>query len=158
MKNGRAPGNGNTSAEIMKASVGACITVWIIFFARIWKSEKVPEEWIKSTLIKLSKKGHASKCNSRRGISLLSIPGKLFSQIVHRRIQTALDKHLRDEQQGFRPSRSCLDFIYVLWTLTAECNEWKKKMYLVFMNFEKAFDSIHLRVAMENPPTLRHSR
>ncbi|XP_065572893.1 uncharacterized protein LOC136035210 [Artemia franciscana] len=24
-----------------------------------------------------------------------------------------------------------------------ECNEWRQKMYLVFVDFEKAFDSIH---------------
>ena len=143
LKNGRAPGSDRISAEMIKASLGACITVWITFFACIWKSEKVPEEWRKSTLIKLFKKGDAAKCDNWRGISLLSIPGKLFSQIILRRIQTALDKHLRDEQHGFRPSRSCSDLIYVLRMMIEECNEWRQKMYLVFVDFEKAFDSIH---------------
>ena len=141
---------------MIKTSLGACITVWTALFSCIWKSEKVPEEWRKSTLIKLFKKGDASKCDNWRGISLLSIPGKIFSQIILRRIQAALDKHLRDEQHGFRPSRSCSDLIYVMRMMIEECNEWNQKLYLVFVDFEKAFVLNTSRVSLENPPLLRH--
>jgi len=81
--------------------------VWIAFFVYIRKSEKVPEEWRKNPLIKLFKKGDALKCDNWMRSSLLSILGKLFSQIILCRIHTALDNHLRDEQHAFRPSCSC---------------------------------------------------
>jgi len=41
MENGRASGSDKISAEMIKASLGACITLWIAFFACIWKSKKV---------------------------------------------------------------------------------------------------------------------
>ncbi|XP_065581041.1 uncharacterized protein LOC136040671 [Artemia franciscana] len=118
---------------------------------------EVPEEWRKSTLIKLFKKRDALKCDNWSGISFPSILGKLVSQIILRRIQTALDEHLRDEQHGFRPSHSCSDLVYVLCMLIEECNKCGQKMYLVFVDFKLTFDSIH-RVSVENPPALRHSR
>ena len=142
LKNGRAAGRDRISAEMIKTSLTVCMTVWLTLFASIWKSEKVPDDWTKSTLIKLFKKGDATKCDNWRGISLISTPGKLFAQIILRRIQTALDSHLRDEQHGFRPSRSCTDLIYVLRIMIEEFNEWRQKMYLIFVDFEKAFDSI----------------
>ncbi|XP_065573122.1 uncharacterized protein LOC136035325 [Artemia franciscana] len=85
---------------MIKTYLGDCITVWMTFFTCIWKSEKVLEEWRKSTLIKLFKKGDASKCDNWRRISLLSILVKLFSQTILCHIQTALDKHWRDKQHG----------------------------------------------------------
>ena len=42
LKNGRAPGSDRISAEMIKASLGACITVWITFFACIWKIRESP--------------------------------------------------------------------------------------------------------------------
>ena len=40
--------------------------------------EQVPSEWKGSYLIKLLKKGELSSCTSDRGITLLSIPGKVY--------------------------------------------------------------------------------
>ncbi|XP_065582594.1 uncharacterized protein LOC136041763 [Artemia franciscana] len=127
LKNGRAAGTDRISAEMIKASLSVCMTVWLTLFASIWTSEKVPDDWTESTLIRLFKKGDATKCENWRGISLISTPGKLFAQIILRRIQTALDSHLRDEQHGFRPSRSCTDLIYVLRMMIEESNEWRQK-------------------------------
>ncbi|XP_065577531.1 uncharacterized protein LOC136038388 [Artemia franciscana] len=127
LKNGRAAGTDRISVEMIKASLSICMTVWLTLFASIWKSEKVPDDWTKSTLIKLFKKGDATKCDNWRGISLISTPGKLFAQIILRRIQTALDSHLREEQHGFRPSPSCTDLIYVLRMMIEESNEWRQK-------------------------------
>ena len=76
-------------------------------FGTIWTTAKLPSEWHHSTLVKLFKKGDATLCNNWRGISLLSIPGKLLSHIILSRIQRHLDEYLRDEQHGFRPNRSC---------------------------------------------------
>ncbi|CAF1425262.1 unnamed protein product [Didymodactylos carnosus] len=53
----------------------------------------------------LSKKGDLRDPNNWRGITLLSIPGKVLCGILADRIRSAIEKVLREEQAGFRPNR-----------------------------------------------------
>ncbi|XP_065562387.1 uncharacterized protein LOC136028473 [Artemia franciscana] len=68
----------------------------------------------------------------------MSIPSKLMSTIV---LQQKLDQHLRDEQHGFQSGRSCVDLIFTVRMLVEDSREWNKKLYLLFIDLEKAFDS-----------------
>ena len=77
------------------------------FCNRIWNEEKVPEKWKKGLLIKLPKKGDLGHCRNWRDIMLLN----MASKVILERVKTAWDKKLRDEQAGFRASRSCMDQI-----------------------------------------------
>jgi len=47
------------------------------------------------------------------------------------------------EQAGFRPYRSCIDQINTLQIITEQCIEWSFRLYTVFIDFEKTFDSIN---------------
>ena len=73
---------------------------------------------------------------------LLSIPGKVLSRIILERLKTALDKTLRDEQAGFRKDRSCTDHIATLRIIIEQSLEWQTPLYTVFVDFQKAFDSV----------------
>ena len=112
-------------------------------FNRIFSEEKIPTEWKEGIIVKLPKKGQLTDCNNWRGINLLSVPGKILSRIILDRIKDDVDKILREEQSGFRKNRSCLDNIFILRTIIEQTNEWKSSMYINFIDFEKAFDSIH---------------
>ena len=59
------------------------------------------------------------------------------------RIKDELDRRLRKEQAGFRKGRSCTDQIFILRNNLEQCNEWRRALYINFIDFEKAFDSIH---------------
>ena len=48
----------------------------------IWKTGKVPQEWKDSVLIPLFKKKDHLVCDNYRGISLLSIPGKVLANVL----------------------------------------------------------------------------
>jgi hypothetical protein len=78
---------------------------------RIWNEEQIPDDWRKGLLVKLPKKGDLSLCNNWRGITLLSIPSKFLYSVILQRIKTEVGKTLRDEQEGFRQERSCVDQI-----------------------------------------------
>lgn len=54
-----------------------------------------------------------------------------------------MDKKLRKEQAGFRRGRSCIGQIFALRNIIEQCTEWQSKLYINFVDFEKAFDSIH---------------
>ena len=59
------------------------------------------------------------------------------------RMSDAVDNALRKEQAGFRKQRGCIDQIFALRNIIEQCTEWQRQLYVNFVDFEKAFDSIH---------------
>ncbi|KAI8499084.1 hypothetical protein Bbelb_235370 [Branchiostoma belcheri] len=53
-----------------------------------------------------------------------------------------LEELLRDNQCGFRKNRSCVDQIYSLQTIIHRCIEFNIPLYINFIDFKAAFDSI----------------
>ena len=45
----------------------------------VWESEVVSSDWKRGTIVKISKKGNLSGCSNWRGITDLSVPGKVLS-------------------------------------------------------------------------------
>ena len=55
--------------------------------------------------MKIPKKGDRSVCDNYRGITLLSVPSKMFSRVLIQRIQEDVEKQLREEQAFFRKGK-----------------------------------------------------
>lgn len=94
-------------------------------------------------IIKIPKKGSLSNCNNWQGITVLSVPSKIFCKVITQRITQAVDDILRNEQSGFRKGRGCTDHKFILRNILAQCTESKRELYVNFIDYEKAFDSIH---------------
>lgn len=62
---------------------------------------------------------------------------------MHRRISTTLENVTRDNQAAYRPGRSCIDHINTLRIIIEQSVEWQSPLFLIFIDFEQAFDSIH---------------
>ena len=93
-----------------------------------------------------SKKGDTTYCKNWKGITLLATASKVLSKIILDRMKAALDSLLRDEQAGFRQERSCTDQIATLRIIIEQSLEWNTGLYLGFVDFEKAFDSVDREV------------
>ncbi|VDP70646.1 unnamed protein product [Schistosoma mattheei] len=65
-----------------------------VLFRKIWKDEQVPTDW-KGYLITIPKK-NMSKCENYRGITLLSVPGKVFNKVLLNRMKDSVDAQFRD--------------------------------------------------------------
>lgn len=143
LKNGKAPGEDGVCAEMLKAEEQDTPRLLQSILQDIWDNEEIPDNWRKGVIVKLPKKGDLSDCNNWRGITLLSLTSKIFSRIILQRTTTAVDTILRQEQAGFRKGRSCIDHIFVLRQILEQSHEWNSPLYLVFVDFEKAFDSLH---------------
>ena len=72
-----------------------------LLLEKIWKEEKIPEDW-EGLIIKMPKKGDLPNCNNWRGVTLLSIPSKILTRIILNRVQNTVEQHLQKEQAGFR--------------------------------------------------------
>ena len=86
LKNGKAPGGDEITAELLKLG-GEVVVQWLAQLAPlVWESEAVPEDWLSQLTVPLHKKGSTQDCDNYRGISLLSIPGKVFCRVIQRRL------------------------------------------------------------------------
>jgi hypothetical protein len=88
------------------------------------------------------KKGDLTKCDNWRGISLLSIPSKIFGKILVNRMKKEVENILRKEQAGFRTGGNTVNHIFTLRNIIEQCLEYNATLYLNFIDFSKAFDSI----------------
>ncbi|KAK7090431.1 hypothetical protein V1264_010229 [Littorina saxatilis] len=142
LKNGKAAGPDDIPAEALKADIDASVEMLYPLFERIWDEEDVPTDWKEGYLVKLPKKGDLSNCSNYRGITLLSVPGKVFNRVLLEKMKNIVDSQLRDEQAGFRQNRSCTDQIATLRIIVEQSLEWKSPLYINFVDYEKAFDSV----------------
>ena len=142
LKNGKAPGCDNIPLEAWKEGGMVFAKVLHEFLNKIWNEEDIPQDWKVGLLVKLPKKGDLCPCKNRRGIMLLTVANKVLCKIILERMKDALDGRLRDEQEGFRKERSCCDQIATLRIIVEQTLEWNTGLYMVFVDFEKAFDSI----------------
>ena len=92
--------------------------------------------------MKLPEKGDMQDCKNYRGIMLLSVPGKVLNRVILDRLKTVMDAKLRDHQAGFRKDRSCTDQIATLRIIVEQSMEWDSSLYINFVDYEKAFDSL----------------
>ena len=142
-KGNRAPGEDRLTADMLKADPTLSAKALYKIFNQAWDEERVPEDWKRGIIVKLPKKGDLTICGNWRGINLLSVPGKIFCRVLLQRIRQGVDKRLREEQAGFRSGRSWADQIFVLRNIVEQSIEWNSSLYMNYIDFEKAFDSIH---------------
>ncbi|KAK7112952.1 hypothetical protein V1264_012324 [Littorina saxatilis] len=57
-------------------------------------------------------------------------------------MKESVDAKLRDQQAGFRRNRSCADQIASLRIIVEQSLEWNSPLYINFIDYEKAFDSV----------------
>ena len=83
-----------------------------------------------------------------RGITLSGIATKIYNSMLLNRIQPEVDKVLRKNQTGFRKNRPTVGQILTVRRLIEGVRAKNRKPSLLFVDFSKAFDSIH-RCKME---------
>ena len=73
----------------------------------------------------------------------MSTIAKVMTRILIKRIAAGTDAELRKEQAGFRKGRRTIEQIFVLRNIVEQVVEWNSSLYLCFVDYEKAFDSMH---------------
>ncbi|CAH8495256.1 unnamed protein product [Heterobilharzia americana] len=132
--------------ETLKTDAETTTDMLTPLLQKVWKEGKVPADWKKGYLVKLPKKSDLSVCKNWCGITLLSTPIKILSRIILKRLKDALDSKLPPEQAGFRKYKSCADQIATLCIIREQSTEWQSALYLNFIDFEKALDSVDREV------------
>jgi sorting nexin-29 len=91
-------------------------------------------------------------CSNCRGISLLCIAYKLFSNLLFNTHSTFVEGTIGDYQCGFRQGRSTNDQIFTILQILEKYNEFQIVTLHLLIDFQSAYDSIdrdNLFMAME---------
>uniref|UniRef100_A0A1Y1LAD0 Reverse transcriptase domain-containing protein n=1 Tax=Photinus pyralis TaxID=7054 RepID=A0A1Y1LAD0_PHOPY len=142
---GKAMGLDGISNEFLKNLSMNWHTYILRLFNRILDSEQIPYQWSKIKMIHLHKKGDISVTDNYRGIAIMNHIAKIFNYIIYNRISNFVEESqiLPESQCGFRRGRDCQDNIFVLNAIIFNNIRLKKqRMYALFVDFKKAFDSI----------------
>ena len=79
------------------------------------ESGVVPVDWRPDVTVPLYKgKVESTECKNYSGISLISVVGKIYAEILMNRVHRRTEGLSDDEQGGFKSGRMCLDQIFTL--------------------------------------------
>ena len=92
-------------------------------------------------VIPIHKKVSKNTVDNYRGITLLSVLGKLFTRILNNRLHFWAESYdiSIEEQAGFRSNHSTLDNLFVLHSIFNSALQNEKKFFCAFLDFHKAF-------------------
>lgn len=143
LKNRKAAGICKIPPELLKHG-GAEVTRGLTrLFNKIMEEENVPSDWKKAIIVPIFKnKGSKQDCGNYRGISLISVPSKVFMRVLLNRIKPNIEQKLREEQAGFRGGRSTVDQIFAMRQVMEKRWEYALPVYCAFIDLEKAYDSV----------------
>ena len=100
-------------------------------------------DWRGDCIVHLYKgNGDKCECNNSRGISLLSVVGKLFGRALIERVRAGTECAIWKEQCGFRQGRGYMDQVFVVRQVCEKYLANGKDVFWVFMDLEKADDTI----------------
>ena len=101
------------------------------------ENSAVAQDWKRSVLIPVPKKGNAKECSNYRTIALISHASKVILKILQAGLHQYVDCELSDVQAGFRKGR---DQIANISWIIEKARQFQKNIYFCFIDYAKAFD------------------
>ena len=143
MKGGKSAGIDEIVAEYLKKG-GVAMIEWLVrMFNGCFREGRIPREWKSACIVPIYKgKGDRCECSNYRGISLLSVVGKVYGRVMIERIMVGTDAAVGEEQCGFRKGRGCVDQIFSVRQVCEKYLSVKRDVYMAFMDLEKAYDRV----------------
>ena len=137
IKFGKAAGEDEIRPEMLKALTGEGIH-WLTRVCQVaWKLGKTSRDWQTGVIIPIFKKGDRKQCTNYRGISLLSLAGKVYAKC-----REIVESKLKDGLCGFLPGRSTTDQIFTLKQIFEKSWEYGKDLFACFADLEKAYGRV----------------
>ena len=144
LQTGKAAGKLGILPEMVKA--GCCnanfLNTMLDLVHTVWQEKEVPKEWADAVLVPIPKKGDLGKCGNWWGVALLEVVGKVVAKVLQERLQQLAEEELPESQCGFRRGRGCSDMIYTVRQLVEKSWEHRSKVFLLFIDLRKAYDSV----------------
>ena len=111
-------------------------------FKVLWTTSTVPGDFTTGVVVPIHKKGSKTDPSNYRGITLMNVVCKLYSKVILNRLAPLVEAKVCDEQGGFRSGRACEDQVFAIWETLHHARLSGSPVYLAFIDFQKAFDSV----------------
>ena len=89
-------------AELFQILKGDARKVLHSICQQIWKTQKWPQDWKRSVIIPIPKKGNVKECSNYHTIVFISHNSKVMLKILQVRLQQYLNQELPDVQAAFK--------------------------------------------------------
>ena len=144
LKNGKSAGPDLLINEFISQGQHVFLPYLHTLFNKLLQIGYFPSSWAEGYIVPLHKKGNRDDVNNYRGITLLSVLGKLFSRLLNNRLIEWAETYqvYIEAQAGFRKSMSTVDNVFVLHGLITHMLNSGKQFYCAFIDFTKAFDYV----------------
>ena len=104
---------------------------------QIWKTQQWPQDWKRSVLSPIPKKGNIKECSNYCTIVLTSHASKVMLKILQARLQQYVNCELPDVQAGFRKGRGTRDQIANICWIMEKASEFQKNTNSCFIVMPK---------------------
>ena len=107
-------------------------------YNRLFLNAEYPRLWGEGIIVPIFKGGCQDEASNYRGITLINIMGKVYSQILLNRLNKWAEEEVKilDNQFGFQKGKSTVDCIFTFYSIIAKTLGSKKK-YTVFLLITK---------------------
>ena len=135
---------GKSYMGVCPGLIGRLPILWLIFFLTLFnvafQGLRYPVQWTYSKLITLFKSGNRMCCGNYRGISIMDTLAKVYDKLILNRLTlwSSIDKC----QAGAQKGRGCIEQIMSLRLIVDLAKFKKKKLYVLFIDFSKAYDKV----------------
>jgi len=121
-----------------------------IIFERSWRTGEVPEDWRKTNVTTIFKKGKKEDPGNYRPVSLTSIPGQLMEQLIMEVIIKQLEekKVISSSHHGFTKGKSCLTNLIAFYDGMTGWVDEGRAVDVVYLDFSKAFDTVSCNILL----------
>ena len=117
----KASGKDGIPVELFQMLKDDAMKVLRLICQQIWKTQQWPQEWKRSVLIPIPKKGNVKECLNYCAIALTSYTSKAMLNIVQASLQKYLNCEIPDVQVGFRKGRGTRDQIAnICWIIKSK--------------------------------------
>ena len=142
--NNKAAGLDNITNEMVKCSLPFMIKLLRNIFNACLCNQYYPKCWKTGIIVNLFKSGDVNNTDNYRGLTINSCLAKLFNTILNNRLLIYLEKNkvICDNQIGFMKKARTSDHIFIINTIFRKFCKSNKKLYLCFVDFRKAYDSV----------------
>ena len=123
----KASGGDGILVELFRILKDDAVKVLHSICQLIWKTQQWPQDWKKSVLIPIAKKGNAKECSNYHTNTLISHTSKITLKIFQARLQQYVNCELPDVQAGFRKGRGTRNQIANIVCIIKKSQESSRK-------------------------------
>ena len=135
----KAKGGDGIPVKLLQILKDDAVKVLHSICQEIWKTQQWPQDWKRSVLIPIPKKGNGKEYSKDCTIALNSHASQVMLKTLQPRLLYYMNRELSDVQVRFRKGKGTRDqIVYILWIIE-NARKFQKNSYFCFVDYTKAF-------------------